>query len=109
MYRRQPRSDRRSNDGLYQSVYHRRIKERQATAEATDLTLEELLERAKEACRHNCTHTFISPEALLELLHVRDRLALVRELVQKHREMTEQGLANANPMLWANLGLRKNG
>ena len=78
-------------------------------AEATrrDLTLEELQERAKEACRHNCAHTFISPEALLELLHVRDRLALVRELVQKHREMTEQGLANANPMLWANLGARK--
>jgi hypothetical protein len=110
MYRRQPRSDRRSSDGLYQSVRHRWIKERRAAAEATrrDLTLEELQERAREARRHDCSQTFIHPEALLELLRVRDRLALVRELVQKHREMVEQGLPNANAMLWANLSARKN-
>jgi hypothetical protein len=110
MRHRKPRSARRSNDGLYQSLRHRWIRERQEAALAARraLTLEELQERAEEARRHHCGHTFIHPEVLLELLQVRDRLALVRELVEKHREMAEKGLPNANSMLWSNvLGFRK--
>jgi len=108
MYRRNARSDRRSTDGLYQADHHRWLKDRaKGAAEARRrLTLKELQERAEEARRHDCEHTHVHPEVLLELLQIRARLLLMVELVAKHREMAEQGLPNGDAMLWANvLGL----
>lgn len=108
MYSRHSRSDRRSGD-LYQSVYHRRIKERQEAALAVKraLTLEELRERAKEANRHACEQTFIHPSVLLELLEYRDRLDLYLELIDLHQEMALKEPKNhvkRDSMLWAQCG-----
>lgn len=109
MYTRRARSGRRSDDdGLYQAERHRWLKDRAKGARAARrrLTLEELQKRAEEARRHDCEHTHVHPEVLLELLQIRDRMALVIELVAKHREMAEKGLPNGDSMLWTNvLGL----
>jgi hypothetical protein len=103
MYRHKNRG--RRDDDLYQAQRHRWIMDRRRAAQAARrrLTLEELQERARSARRHDCEQTFIHPEVLLELLQVRDRFALVRELVAKHREMVEKGLPNGDAMLWTNV------
>jgi len=85
MYRRRPRSGRRS-DGLYQARLHQRIQERIEEAETSrkPLTYAELSARAEEARVHGCDHTFIHPEMLLHLLELRERYLKLRSLVEDH-------------------------
>jgi len=107
MYRRQPRSDRRSNDGLYQAENHRKIMARRAEQRARRrpcLTSEELEQRAIEANRHDSDYVHLFPDTLLDLLHIQRRLALIEEILELHWEMAQrdpEAHEKRDSMLWA--------
>jgi hypothetical protein len=111
MSRRQPRSGRRSSDGLYQSHLHRRIQRRIEYREAArePLTYPQLRQRAQEAKDHDCEHTHIHPEYLLHLLELRERYLKLRGLVEGHWEDAkkegESGHSERDLLLWTQ-GLR---
>jgi len=106
MSRRQPRSGRRSSDGLYQSHLHRRIQRRIEDREAArePLTYPQLRERAQEGKAHGCEHTFLHPEFLLHLLDLRERYLKLRGLVESHWADAEKelggGYSTRDLMLW---------
>ena len=106
MSRRQPRSGRRSSDGLYQAHSHRRIQQRIEDREAArqPLTYPQLRERAQEGKAHGCEHTFLHPEFLLHLLDLRERYLKLRELVEGHWANAEKelggGYSDRDLFLW---------
>ena len=106
MYRRKQRSGRRSGD-LYQAEEHRKIEERRAKRRMLrrpPFSLEKLRQRAEEARRHDSDYMHLYPETLLELLAIRDRLALVQELLQLHWKMAQEEPDNhtkRDHMLWS--------
>ena len=106
MSRRQPRSGRRSSDGLYQSHLHQRIQQRIEDREMRrePLTYPELRERAQEGKTHGCEHTFLHPEYLLHLLDLRERYLKLRALVEAHWADAEKelggGYSDRDLMLW---------
>ena len=102
MYRRQPRSGRRSDDGLYQARIHRKIDHED---QRPPRTLAELYKRAKEAREHNSRHTFVAPEMLMHLIVVNESFLKLRRLVDQHWETAQKelggGYSERDLWLWA--------
>ena len=105
MYNRQDRSG-RPKGSLYQAEYHRKLQARRLEQRARRrprLTPEELRQRAVEARGHDCDYTHLFPETLLELLQIRERLALVEEILDLHWKMAQEepdAHAKRDHMLW---------
>lgn len=96
----------RRNDGLYQARLHQRIdrqiEDRKAAKEP--LSYEDLLQRAHEARKFNCEHTFLHPDIMLHLLELRGRYLKLRGLIEGHWAAAEKeqgsGYSDRDLFLW---------
>ena len=97
----------RHSDGLYKARLHQRIErqieDRKAAKEP--LSYEKLGERAREARKFNCEHTFVHPEIMLHLLELRERYLRQRDLIEGHwaaaQEKQSDGYSDHDLFLWS--------